>query len=84
METCTEVRSVKLHLPSLIEDFYYALEGEDYEECKKLKTYFYSCYDTFSGKLQEEFCKFLRRYLEEHKISNERDLNGLFNEILEQ
>ena len=78
----TERRRVKLHIPMLVEDFYHALQGEDYETCKELKDTLYESYESFEDKLQLAFRTYLVRYLDDNGIDNTGDLNGLFDGIL--
>lgn len=78
----TEKRRVRLNIPVMIEDFYHALQGENYELCKELKENFYDNYETFNDKLQLDFRTYLIRYLDENEISNTEDLNGLFDQVL--
>lgn len=77
-------RTTKVNIPQLIEDFYYSLQHEEYEEYKELKEFFYNEYYVLSEKVRDSIDRYVRIYLDKHEIDNERDLNGLFNKILQK
>lgn len=79
-----ETRTIKLDIPQIIEDFYYCLENEEYEDCKYLKELFYREYDKFSEDVKRDAVIFIKRYLDRNTIDNEKDLNGLFDKLLEE
>ncbi|MCK5017296.1 MAG: hypothetical protein KAS32_09495 [Candidatus Peribacteraceae bacterium] len=77
-----EIKTVMINIPQLIEDFYYALSNEEYEECDEYKKHFYKVYHELSEELRTGTLDFLKAYLKKYKIDNEKDLNGFFDEIL--
>jgi hypothetical protein len=83
MGVITEVKVIRLSVPNLIEDFTYALEVEDYEACQMLKDHLLGEFSSYSDTLKEKFAMYLQEYLIRKEIDNTKDLNGLFNEILD-
>ena len=72
------IKTVKLKVPQLIEEFYYALNDERYEECGM----FYESYNSFSDVIKLDTRSYVLNFLNKYKIDNKKDLNGLFNEML--
>lgn len=77
-----ETRSVKLHIPDFLSDFYFHLTDENYLECARLRRSFYVTWNAFSPEIKEKVANFMREYVEEQKFSSE-DLNNEFSDVLQ-
>ena len=82
MGTLIETRTKLLDIPAVIEDVYFALENEDFEDLSVLKDLVQKIYDDLSPKLKDSFIRVLVRHLDKWELHEEEDLNGFFSGII--
>lgn len=82
MGSVTETRIKLLDVPAVIEDVYFALQNEDYEDLQILQELVEKIYNDLSPRLRDSFIRVLVRNLDSRGLHEQRDLNGFFSKIV--
>lgn len=77
-------QTVKISVFDVIENFYYALIQEDYEECALIKKEFYEKYDLLSEPIKKQVDLLVYSYLVQNDMDLENDMNNFFDGLLTQ
>lgn len=79
-----ETRSVKISIPELIEEYLFSRNDSDTEECAEVKNRFNNFYNSCDEPLKEQLQTYITNYINRLKLSNEQDLDGLFDEVFKK